>query len=68
MLPQELIFKIWVSEMVFPAFWEHILKKISASQNKLLGVKFVLTCRKYKMGEARARHKLPKFIPERLSG
>jgi hypothetical protein len=24
--PQE-IFKIWVSEIAFPAFWEHILKK-----------------------------------------
>jgi hypothetical protein len=32
--PQE-IFKIWVSEIAFPAFWEHILKK-----SQLLKTKF----------------------------
>jgi hypothetical protein len=38
-------FKIWVSEIAFPAFWEHIFKlKISASQNKVLMVKFVINC------------------------
>jgi hypothetical protein len=43
MPPQE-IFKIWVSEIAFSAFWEHILKKIPASQNKALMVKFVINC------------------------
>jgi hypothetical protein len=40
MPPQE-IFKIWVSEIAFPALWEHFLK-ISASQNKVLMVKFAI--------------------------
>jgi hypothetical protein len=42
-LPDE-ISKMWVSEIAFPAFWEHIFKKISASQNKVLMVKFVINC------------------------
>jgi hypothetical protein len=44
MSPPQEIFKIWVSEIAFPAFWEHILKKILASQNKVLIVKFVINC------------------------
>ena len=31
-------------EIAFPAFWEHILKKSRASQNKVLMLKFVKNC------------------------
>jgi hypothetical protein len=34
--PQE-IFKIWVSEIAFPAFWEHILKNLSFSKQSFSG-------------------------------
>ena len=43
-MPSQEIFKMWVSEIAFPAFWEHNFKKISASQNKVLMVKFVINC------------------------
>jgi hypothetical protein len=43
-MPSQEISKMWVSEIAFPAFWEHIFLKISASQNKVLMVKFVINC------------------------
>jgi hypothetical protein len=39
---------------VFPAFWKYILKTISASQNKVSMVKFVINC----MLNIQTKHKL----------
>jgi hypothetical protein len=43
-MPSHEIFKLCVSEIAFPAFGEHLFLKISAFQNKVLMVKFVIDC------------------------